>query len=69
MGEGSSREGSLSLKLGVFTVLYQNLPFEFMLDKLAKMGVETIELGTGNFPGNSHCNPEILLESPEKIAI
>jgi sugar phosphate isomerase/epimerase len=25
------------------------------------------ELGTGNYPGNSHCNPDELLESPEKI--
>ncbi|MDQ0972255.1 sugar phosphate isomerase/epimerase [Neobacillus niacini] len=34
------------MKLGVFTVLYQNLPFEVMLDKLADMGVEAVELGT-----------------------
>ncbi|OIK13740.1 sugar phosphate isomerase/epimerase [Bacillus sp. MUM 13] len=55
------------MKLGVFTVLYQNLPFEEMLDKLAGMGVEAVELGTGNYPGNSHCNPDELLESPEKL--
>ncbi|SFC40106.1 Sugar phosphate isomerase/epimerase [Bacillus sp. OV322] len=55
------------MKLGVFTALYQNLPFEEMLDKLAGMGVEAVELGTGNYPGNSHCNPDELLESPEKL--
>ncbi|WP_071392743.1 sugar phosphate isomerase/epimerase family protein [Bacillus tuaregi] len=55
------------MKLGVFTVLYQNLPFEEALDKLAAMGVEAVELGTGNYPGNSHCNPDELLESPEKL--
>ncbi|MFX0561101.1 sugar phosphate isomerase/epimerase family protein [Tepidibacillus infernus] len=55
------------MKLGVFTVLYQNLPFEVMLDKLSEMGVEAIELGTGNFPGNKHCNPDELLENPGKI--
>jgi sugar phosphate isomerase/epimerase len=65
MGESSS--GGIRMKLGVFTVLYQNLPFEKMLDKLSDMGVEAIELGTGNFPGNSHCNPDELLENPEKI--
>ncbi|KKK37226.1 xylose isomerase [Mesobacillus campisalis] len=54
------------MKLGVFTVLYQNLPFEAMLDKLAEMGVEAVELGTGNYPGNHHCNPDVLLDSPEK---
>jgi sugar phosphate isomerase/epimerase len=55
------------MKLGVFTVLYQNLPFEVMLDKLVEMGVEAVELGTGNFPGNSHCDPDELLANPEKI--
>ncbi|WP_050181343.1 sugar phosphate isomerase/epimerase family protein [Domibacillus robiginosus] len=54
------------MKLGVFTVLYQQLPFEEMLDKLQEMGVEAVELGTGNYPGNSHCNPDELLDSPEK---
>ncbi|RFU66625.1 sugar phosphate isomerase/epimerase family protein [Peribacillus glennii] len=55
------------MKLGVFTPLYQNLSFEEMLDKLSGMGVETVELGTGNYPGSSHCNPDELLESPEKF--
>ncbi|WP_209121056.1 sugar phosphate isomerase/epimerase [Alkalihalobacillus sp. BA299] len=55
------------MKLGVFTVLYQNLPFEEMLDKLSDMGVEAIELGTGNYPGNAHCNPDELLENKDKL--
>ena len=67
MGESSSRTGGSLMKLGVFTVLYQNLAFEKMLDKLSEMGVEAVELGTGNYPGNAHCNPDELLESPEKV--
>lgn len=55
------------MKLGVFTVLYQHLGFEAMLDKMVEMGVEAVELGTGNYPGNSHCNPDELLGSPEKV--
>ncbi|GAX92012.1 sugar phosphate isomerase/epimerase family protein [Effusibacillus lacus] len=55
------------MKLGVFTVLYQDLPFERMLDKVAEMGVETVELGTGNYPGNKHCDPDILLEDAAKL--
>ncbi|GER74688.1 hypothetical protein BpPP18_27550 [Weizmannia acidilactici] len=55
------------MKLGVFTALYQQLPFEDMLDKLASMGVEAVELGTGNYPGSHHCNPEELLDSEEKL--
>ncbi|MFL6555442.1 MAG: sugar phosphate isomerase/epimerase family protein [Bacillus sp. (in: firmicutes)] len=57
------------MKLGVFTPLYQNLTFEEMLDKLADMGVEAVELGTGNYPGNHHCNPDDLLASPEKARV
>ncbi|MEH7336314.1 sugar phosphate isomerase/epimerase [Neobacillus drentensis] len=56
------------MKLGVFNPLYQNLPFEEMLDKLVRMGVEAVELGTGNYPGNHHCNPDELLESPKKAS-
>ncbi|QCS53863.1 sugar phosphate isomerase/epimerase family protein [Priestia flexa] len=54
------------MKLGVFTPLYQNLPFETMLDQVKEMGLETVELGTGNYPGNHHCDPDELLQSPEK---
>ncbi|RZI52184.1 sugar phosphate isomerase/epimerase [Aeribacillus pallidus] len=55
------------MKLGVFTVLYQDLPFEKMLDKVREMGIEAIELGTGNYPGNKHCNPDELLENSMKL--
>jgi sugar phosphate isomerase/epimerase len=50
------------VRLGVFTVPYQGLPLEEALDKLAAMGVEAVELGTGNYPGNAHCDPDALLE-------
>ena len=50
------------MRLGVFTVPYARLPLEQALDKLAAMGVEAVELGTGNYPGNAHCDPDALLE-------
>lgn len=55
------------MKLGVFTVLYQNLPFEEMLDKVAAMGIQAVEIGTGNYPGNCHCNPDELLENRGRL--
>lgn len=55
------------MKLGVFTVLYQDLPFEQMLDKVAEMGLETIELGTGMYPGDKHCNTSELLEDKQRL--
>lgn len=53
------------MKLGVMTVLYQHLPLEEALDRVAAMGVEAVELGTGNYPGNHHCNPDELLSAPD----
>jgi sugar phosphate isomerase/epimerase len=49
------------MKIGVFTALYSDLTLEQVLTKLGGFGVETVELGTGNFPGSAHCDPELLL--------
>lgn len=49
------------MKVGVFAVLYQSMPFEAALDKLAAMGAEAVEIGTGNYPGDGHCRPAELL--------
>jgi sugar phosphate isomerase/epimerase len=59
--------GGIGMKLGVFTVLYQDLPFEEALDKVREMGVEAVELGTGNYPGNQHCDPDELLGNETKV--
>jgi sugar phosphate isomerase/epimerase len=49
------------MKLGVFTVPYGKLPFEEALDRIAALGVEAVEIGTGNYPGDAHCKPDDLL--------
>jgi sugar phosphate isomerase/epimerase len=54
------------MKLGVFTVLLRHLPFERMLDTLADLGVEAVEIGTGNYPGSQHCDPDELLADRSK---
>ncbi|HYZ13111.1 MAG TPA: sugar phosphate isomerase/epimerase [Actinomycetota bacterium] len=54
------------MKLGVFTVLYRELAFEQMLDKVKALGLDAVELGTGNYPGNHHCDPDELLADPTK---
>ena len=54
------------MKLGVLTVLYQQLPLEKALGKLRDLGVEAVELGTGNYPGNHHCDPDELLADRSK---
>lgn len=54
------------MKLGVFTVLFQQKSFEEMLDHVASKGLEAVELGTGGYPGNAHCKPDELLEDEGK---
>jgi len=55
------------MKLGVFTVLYRDLSFEEMLDKVVEKGLEAIELGTGTYPGDTHCNPNELLHNTAEL--
>jgi sugar phosphate isomerase/epimerase len=50
------------MKLGVFTVLLANEPFESALDRFAEAGLDCVEIGTGNYPGDAHCRPAELLE-------
>jgi sugar phosphate isomerase/epimerase len=54
------------MKLGVFTVLLRDLPFERMLDTLQELGVQAVEIGTGNYPGSHHCDPDDLLADPSR---
>jgi sugar phosphate isomerase/epimerase len=54
------------MRLGVFTVLLRDLPFERMLDTLQGLGVEAVEIGTGNYPGSHHCDPDALLSDASK---
>jgi len=54
------------MKLGVFTVLFRDLSFEEMLDKVAELGLDAVELGTGNYPGDAHCKPDQLLADSKK---
>lgn len=54
------------MKLGVFTVLFADLPLEAALDRVASLGLDAVELGTGNYPGNAHCDPGELLADASK---
>lgn len=55
------------MKLGVFLVLFQNLPLEQALDKACSYGLEAVEIGCGGYPGNAHCKPGELLKDKELI--
>lgn len=51
------------MKIGVFTALFGQQPLEQALDYIAASGVEAVEIGTGNYPGNPHCDTKGLLAS------
>jgi sugar phosphate isomerase/epimerase len=48
------------VKVGVFTALLAQMPLDDVLKKLANNGVTTVELGTGNYPGDPHCKLSML---------
>ncbi|GIO26982.1 sugar phosphate isomerase/epimerase family protein [Ornithinibacillus bavariensis] len=54
------------MKLGVFTVLFSDKKLEEMLDHVAASGIEAIELGTGGYSGNTHCDVDELLDNGQK---
>lgn len=53
------------MKLGVFTPLFNQLSFEEMIDAVAKKGLQTVEIGTGGYPGDAHLKIDTLLASSD----
>ena len=51
------------MKIGLFTDGLLHLGFTEALAKAAKLGVQSIEIGTGNFSPAPHCDLSRLLES------
>jgi sugar phosphate isomerase/epimerase len=48
------------MKVGIFTALLAGLDLDDVIRKLAALGITTVELGTGNYPGDPHCKLEML---------
>ncbi|HWO96542.1 MAG TPA: sugar phosphate isomerase/epimerase [Bacillus sp. (in: firmicutes)] len=55
------------MKLGVFAVLFGQKSLEEALDYIKDSGLQTVEIGTGGYVGNKHCNPAELLEDEYKL--
>lgn len=49
------------MKIGVFTVLLSQMPLEQALDYFAKLGIQMVELGVGNYPGTAHASVDELV--------
>ncbi len=52
-----------NIPLGVFDPVYADVPLDQMLAKVAGLGLEAMEIGTGGYPNNHHCPmPELLAD-------
>ena len=55
------------MKLSVLANLYGKKSLDETLSILAGLGIHTVEIGAGGYPGKAHCNPEELLADPKKF--
>ena len=55
------------MKLSVLTNLFADMPLDEALAKFEKLGIESVEIGCGGYPGKAHCNPEKLLADPTAL--
>jgi sugar phosphate isomerase/epimerase len=53
------------VKVGVFTALLAKLSLDEVISKLKSLDVSTVELGTGNYPGDPHCKLSMLENKAE----
>jgi len=54
------------MKIGALTAAWAGKPLEQVLDFFAEAGLQAVEIGTGNFPPNTHCDPDELNKSKPK---
>jgi sugar phosphate isomerase/epimerase len=52
------------VKLGVFDPVFGSMALEPMLDRCVELGLDAVEIGTGNYPGDARCRPSLLLADP-----
>jgi len=56
------------MKVGTFTPLLSQMPLEGVLQMLKKLQIESVELGTGGYPGDAHCKLSMLENTPARDA-
>jgi len=55
------------MKVGVLTVLFGGMKLDEVIEYVSKLGLEAVEIGTGNYPGAPHINVSELLRTGKKI--
>ncbi|MHB9133090.1 MAG: sugar phosphate isomerase/epimerase family protein [Armatimonadota bacterium] len=54
------------MKVGVFAVIFSQMPLEEAMDYIKEAGCDAVEIGTGNYPGNAHCKLDELAADKTK---
>ena len=62
-----SEKSRRKIPIGVFDPVFADLSLDEMLEKISGMGIEAVEIGTGGYPGSSHCPVPELLADPAKL--
>lgn len=62
-----SSDPKRKIPIGVFDPAYAHLQLDAMIDKMAALGLEAVEIGTGGYPNNPHCPTQELLDDPAKL--
>ncbi len=55
------------MKISVLANLFGDMPLDSALKLISSMGVHCVEIGSGGYPGKSHCNPQELLADNKKF--
>lgn len=55
------------MKLGVMSPVLGGMNLRQMIEYLSSLGVQSLELGCGGYPGKAHCDAADFLAHPEKI--
>jgi sugar phosphate isomerase/epimerase len=55
------------MKLGVFTPVLYSKSLDDALSFLKSKGIQMVEIGAGGYPGNNHCDPDVLLNDDKKL--
>ncbi len=55
------------MKLGVMTVLLGDLSLDKTLEYLKSLGVQSVEIGCGGYPGTAHANAREFMKNPALI--
>lgn len=56
------------MKVGVLTAAFADMSLEDMLRYVKSVGLDTIEIGTANYPGNPHCPTDEIIASDAAAA-